>query len=84
MKKVILLCMLLSGCAHVPARVFPYLDGECPWDFPVKGNDGNRGFIYHDYESPYYDRVDAEWCFTTTEEARAYGYRKYKVRTRHH
>jgi len=75
---IIILCVLLSGCAHVSARAFPYLDGECPWDFPVKGNDSRNGFIYHTYESKYYDRVLAEWCFTTEEEAHAYGYRRFK------
>jgi len=80
MKKIsiLIMIMMLGGCAHVTARVFPYLDGECPWDFPIKGNDSRYGFIYHNYESDYYDRVNAEWCFTTEEEAAAYGYRAYK------
>jgi len=80
MKKIylILMIMLISGCAHVSARALPYLDGGCPSDFPIKGNDSSNGFIYHTYDSNYYDRVNAEWCFTTEEEAAAYGYRRFK------
>ena len=80
MKKlsIIIVCLCLGGCAHVWARALPHLDGACPWDFPVKGNDSRNGFIYHTYESPYYDRARAEWCFTTEKEARAYGYRRFK------
>jgi len=80
MKKIclILMTIALSGCAHLSERTLPLLDGDCPWNFPVKGNDSSNGFIYHTYESDYYDRVNAEWCFTTEKEASAFGYRRFK------
>ena len=81
MKKILLFSMilLLSSCAHISERALPYLDGGCPEGFPVKGNDSSNGFIYHTYESEYYNRVNAEWCFTTEREASLFGYRRFKV-----
>ena len=71
--------LLLGGCAHFEHQRLPHIDGECPYGFPVKGNDSNNGFIYHTYESEYYDRVIAELCFDTEEAARSFGYRRFKT-----
>ena len=81
MKKtcLILITLFLCSCAHISERALPYFDGACPRNFPVKGNDSSNGFIYHTYESEYYDRVNAEWCFTTEKEASTFGYRRFKV-----
>jgi len=82
--KLILIAMLFStGCAHgviyqLSFSAVPTLSGNCNHSFPIKGNDGNYGFIYHTHESPYYDRVLAEQCFADEATARKLGYRRYK------
>jgi hypothetical protein len=75
----IIFIVFVSGCAHLSTMVFPYPNGECPTDFPVKGNDSRYGWIYHTYESEYYDRVIAETCFQNEESAAKFGYRRFKV-----
>lgn len=56
--------------------VFEPRDGQCPADFPVKGNHSRSGdFIYHLPGSRFYDRTDAEVCFATEAEAQAAGFR---------
>ncbi len=73
MYKVILTCVLLTGCAHIPNR-----SGGCPDEFPVKGN--MDSFIYHMPDSPYYFKTGAEWCFKTEKAAKAMGYRPSKAK----
>jgi large subunit ribosomal protein L17 len=49
-------------------------DNSVPDGFPVKGNaDSNK---YHDVDSPWYDRTDAEVYFTTAEAAEAAGFER--------
>ncbi len=81
MEKLSLMCaiMLLAGCAHMSAAKSPLLNGDCPEEFPIKGNNGNNGWIYHTSKSPYYNRVTPEWCFATEDAANYFGYRKFKT-----
>jgi hypothetical protein len=69
----------VSGCAHmqshVQSRSFPYLNGKCPSEFPIKGNIGSYGKIAHARDSAYYDLVDPEMCFLNEEAAATWGYR---------
>ena len=49
-------------------------DNSVPDGFPVKGNaDSNK---YHDVDSPWYERTDAEVYFTTAEAAEAAGFER--------
>jgi len=61
----------------------PQSGGKCTSDFPVKGNDGNNGWIYHTFDSPYYNKVVAEWCFKDEDAALNFGYRKFKTKRRY-
>lgn len=62
--------------APPPARRSGAPQGSaCPAEFPVKGNRGSNGWIYHDYSSPNYERTQPEECFATPEDAVAAGYR---------
>jgi hypothetical protein len=71
---------MLAGCATLSATSLPLLNGDCPEGFSVKGNNGNNGWIYHTNKSPYYNRVNPEWCFKNEEAANQFGYRKFKTR----
>ena len=46
--------------------------GECPDDYPVKGNASSR--LYHVPGSPAYKRTMAEFCFASVEAAEAAGF----------
>jgi large subunit ribosomal protein L4 len=65
---------MLGGCTHMR---FALNSGECPPDFPIKGNANSAK--YHVPESPWYYRTKAEVCFSTEEAARRNGY----VTTKH-
>ena len=71
--------LFLASCIHFEHQRMPHVDGECPYGFGVKGNDSSNGFIYHTYESEYYDRVRAEICFDSEKSARNFGYRRFKT-----
>jgi hypothetical protein len=73
-KLIIITIFLLSGCAHMHNASPPLLSGECPKDFSIKGNHGNTGWIYHTTKSPYYARVNPEWCFSSEDAAHYFGY----------
>jgi len=61
--------LILSGCAHMR---FAQTDGQCPEDFPIKGN--ANSYLYHTPDSPFYHRTKAELCFATEETAKKNGY----------
>jgi len=72
--KVIILIMgtlLLTGCAHV---TMPHRGGDCPSDFPIKGNADS--FIYHTPASMFYTHTRAEFCFNSEDAAYRHGYRQ--------
>ncbi len=46
--------------------------GECPEDYPVKGNASSK--LYHSPGSPSYKRTVPEFCFASTEAAEAAGF----------
>jgi hypothetical protein len=52
----------------------PLNKDDCPPKYPVKGNIGNNGKIYH-LGDPSYDRTDPEICFATIGDAVAAGFR---------
>jgi hypothetical protein len=62
--------LLMSGCAHIS---FSLSSGECPPEFPVKGN--ANSFIYHTPQGLFYTRTKAEVCFTSEHAAQQHGYR---------
>ncbi|MDQ3694020.1 MAG: hypothetical protein M3464_10370 [Chloroflexota bacterium] len=47
--------------------------GDCPDDYPIKGNASSR--IYHVPATQSYERTIPEFCFPTTEAAEAAGFR---------
>ena len=50
----------------------------CPEDRPIKGNQGQRAWIYHRPGQEYYEATTPEACFINAEEAEAAGYRASK------
>jgi small subunit ribosomal protein S6 len=46
--------------------------GECPDDYPVKGN--TSSMLYHTPGSPSYKRTNPEFCFASVEAAEAAGF----------
>ena len=70
---LILLGLCLCGCVHF--RLSPN-SGECPADFPVKGN--SESLIYHTPTNLYYYRTKAEFCFDTPAAAERHGFRTAK------
>jgi hypothetical protein len=58
-----------------PAGVPPLDKNNCPPDYPVKGNIGNNGKIYHVPGSRSYKVTDPERCFATAADAEAAGFR---------
>ncbi len=50
----------------------------CPEDRPIKGNQGQRAWIYHRPGQEYYGATTPEACFANAEEAEAAGYRASK------
>jgi len=81
MGKLSLICaiMLLAGCAHMKDRAIPFLNGDCPAEYNVKGNDGRSDYIYHTRNSQHYNSVNAEWCFKSEKAAKRFGYRRFRV-----
>ncbi len=71
---IILVALMLGGCTHMR---FALHSGECPSEFPIKGN--ANSFKYHLPSSPWYYRTKAEVCFANEEAARRNGY----VSTKH-
>jgi ribosomal protein S6 len=55
--------------------------GECPDDYPIKGNATSK--LYHSPGSPSYKRTVPEYCFATTEAAEAAGFNPTKYEAAH-
>ena len=55
--------------------------GECPEDYPIKGNATSK--LYHSPGSPSYKRTVPEYCFATTEAAEAAGFNPTKYEAAH-
>jgi len=55
--------------------------GECPEDYPVKGNATSK--LYHSPGSPSYKRTVPEYCFASTEAAEAAGFNPTKYEAAH-
>jgi small subunit ribosomal protein S6 len=55
--------------------------GECPEDYPIKGNATSK--LYHSPGSPSYKRTVPEYCFATTEAAEAAGFSPTKYEAAH-
>jgi small subunit ribosomal protein S6 len=55
--------------------------GECPEDYPIKGNASSK--LYHSPGSPSYKRTVPEYCFTTVEAAEAAGFNPTKYEAAH-
>ena len=72
---IIIAAVTLSGCVHMR---FAHSDGECPEEFPIKGN--ANSYRYHLPDSPDYHRTKAELCFATEESAIKNGYFSRKAR----
>lgn len=53
-------------------------DGSCPAGYPIKGNNGSNGKIYHLPGDRWYNTTKAEECFNTAAAAQAAGYRPIK------
>lgn len=58
-----------------PNGVPPLNKDNCPPDYPIKGNIGSNGKIYHVPASRSYNATDPEICFATTQDAVAAGFR---------
>src|SRR5215211_7764825 len=55
--------------------------GECPEDYPIKGNASSK--LYHSPGSPSYKRTVPEYCFASTEAAEAAGFNPTKYEAAH-
>lgn len=55
--------------------------GECPDDYPVKGNATSK--LYHTPGSPSYERTIPEFCFASVEAAEAAGFGPTKYEATH-
>ncbi|MCD6032706.1 MAG: rplT, partial [Thermomicrobiales bacterium] len=55
--------------------------GECPEDYPIKGNATSK--LYHSPGSPSYKRTVPEFCFATTGAAEAAGFNPTKYEAAH-
>jgi small subunit ribosomal protein S6 len=55
--------------------------GECPDDYPIKGNATSK--LYHSPGSPSYKRTVPEYCFASTEAAEAAGFNPTKYEAAH-
>jgi ribosomal protein S6 len=68
--------------AEIPANaVRGNESGECPDDFPVKGNASSK--LYHTPGSPSYKRTIPEFCFASVEAAEAAGFGPTKYEAAH-
>ena len=57
-------------------RVAPISVSDCPAGYPIKGNRGDNGWIYHVPGGASYKATHPEDCFSTEAAAVAAGYRK--------
>ncbi len=73
MRKLLILCVFLSSCAHLHSSTFPR-GTNCPPRHPIKGNEDSG--IFHVPGQEYYAATHPERCFRTEEAARRAGYRK--------
>src|SRR5215210_3120333 len=55
--------------------------GECPADYPIKGNATSK--LYHSPGSPSYKRTVPEYCFASTEAAESAGFNPTKYEAAH-
>jgi large subunit ribosomal protein L20 len=55
--------------------------GNCPEDYPIKGNATSN--LYHSPGSPSYKRTVPEYCFATVEAAEAAGFNPTKYEAAH-
>lgn len=68
--------------AEVPANAVRGTEsGECPDDYPVKGNASSK--LYHTPGSPSYNRTNPEFCFASVEAAEAAGFGPTKYEAAH-
>lgn len=68
--------------AEVPANAIRGSEsGECPDDYPVKGNASSK--LYHTPGSPSYKRTIPEFCFASVEAAEAAGFGPTKYEAAH-
>ena len=68
--------------SEVPANAIRGTEsGECPQDFPVKGNASSK--LYHTPGSPSYNRTIPEFCFASVEAAEAAGFGPTKYEAAH-
>jgi len=61
---------------HNVNGVPPLNKDNCPPDYPVKGNIGSNGKIYHVKGASSYGGTDPEICFATAADAEAAGFRR--------
>ncbi len=66
-----------SGSGGGGSRVYPSA-GVCPPTNPIKGNRGDKEWIYHVPGGASYAKTNPEECFSTESAARAAGYRAAK------
>ena len=64
-----------AGAADV-AWVAPLADGSCPPGYPVKAKESSG--IYHLPEGRFYERTNADRCYSNPAAAEADGYRRSK------
>ncbi len=64
-----------DGKARAPQASKPSSSRDCPTSRPVKGNDGERGRIYHLPGESSYTKTRPEVCFASAAEAQKAGYR---------
>lgn len=64
-----------ENAAAQPGGVAPASIADCPPDYPVKGNNGKSGKIYHVPGSASYKATHPERCYATAADAEAAGYR---------
>ena len=70
---------IAAPATELPAgSTSPLEGGQCPDEFPIKGNAGS--LIYHQPGQSSYAPTEAEICFATAEDAEAGGYRASKAR----
>lgn len=71
---VIVFGMLQSRAT--PVNSASPVNGTCPAGYPVKGNDGQSGHIYHVPGGQFYNATRPERCFSDGAAAEAAGYRR--------
>ena len=87
LKMIAVIAILSLGTAGAEAAnkrtgIKPLVHGECPPDYPIKGNFTTRSgepCIYHLPGQRYYEKTKAERCYASEAEAVLDGCRKSKV-----